>query len=94
VLEQFQFKVINRCDVKINTTRGIILVEPNPRVWTNEEMLSGINEKIEISFPKKYMLEFYNKANEAFSAGDLIKQFRDVNLLVKEERELSLIERK
>jgi hypothetical protein len=61
-------------------------------VWTNEEMLSGINEKIEISFPKKYMLESYNKANEAFSAGDLIKQFRDVNLLVKEERELSLIE--
>jgi hypothetical protein len=86
VLEQFQFKVINRCDVKINTTRGIILVEPNPRVWTNEEMLSGINEKIEISFPKKYMLAFYNKANEAFSAVDLIKQFRDVNLLVKEER--------
>jgi hypothetical protein len=69
VLEEFQFKVINRCDVKINTLRGIIFRRPNPRVWTDEEMLSGVNQKIEELFPEKLMKKSYNAANKAFSSG-------------------------
>lgn len=92
VLQHFQFAVMNRCDIKLNTTRGLIIVKHHPRTWKNEEMLKGFNKKVETLFPKKHMENVYNAANEAFSSGKLLKQFRDVSLLLKEEKKLSPVE--
>ena len=69
VLNHFQYAVLKRCDTKINTTRNIIFVKPNPKIWSNEDLLDGLDQKVERCFPsdKKLFEKFYIAANEAIA---------------------------
>jgi hypothetical protein len=40
ILNSFQFSVLKKCDNKVNSTRGIIFVEPEPKPWSSEDFIN------------------------------------------------------
>ena len=69
VLNEFQFGVLNRCEYKIETTRGIIFIKGNTKMWTDEELLEGLGPLVQKFFPKEVeqFAEFNKIAASAIS---------------------------
>ena len=56
VLKNFQWSVLNKCDQVTRTTRDIVMVKPIEKIWTDEELLVGLGEKVEANFLKSVEL--------------------------------------
>lgn len=59
VMLEFQWGVLNRCDLQMCSTRGIQFVEGLPKNWTNQEFVQTLTDKIVQTFPKEIFSDFH-----------------------------------
>jgi hypothetical protein len=50
VLGEFQFKVLNKCDEKSNTTRNIMFVSELEKKWEDEDILKDAGTIVKENF--------------------------------------------
>jgi hypothetical protein len=69
VLAKMQFSVQHRCENVINSNKSVIFVRPDPKRYTNDEMLEELNEKIKECFfnPTEPKNEYEKRAQAFYS---------------------------